>query len=179
MVERAGIEPAQSKQADLQSAELTTCSTYPRRGIAGNAAGCGGPDPGCSVGADDGTRTRNRRFTKPLLYQLSYVGAQGHTAEKPEAPKNDRASRGTGQARSDGSDEGGGPPGSRSSASMTTSDARAAVPRARRLRGAAAGSGSVAPSAGFGTARPLVDAASADAASFASPGGAGSTACAS
>ena len=27
-----------------------------------------------SVGADDGTRTRNRRFTKPLLYQLSYVG---------------------------------------------------------------------------------------------------------
>ena len=42
------------------------------------------PDPGghgwwrradpSSVGADDGTRTR-RRFTKPLLYQLSYVGA--------------------------------------------------------------------------------------------------------
>jgi hypothetical protein len=33
------------------------------------------------VGADDGTRTRNLRFTKPLLYQLSYVGAaQGHTA---------------------------------------------------------------------------------------------------
>src|SRR5215203_2181496 len=28
-------------------------------------------------GADDGTRTRNRRFTKPLLYQLSYVGATG------------------------------------------------------------------------------------------------------
>src|SRR5687767_9434557 len=28
-------------------------------------------------GADDGTRTRNRRFTKPLLYQLSYVGAGG------------------------------------------------------------------------------------------------------
>src|SRR3990172_5697313 len=28
-----------------------------------------------SNGADDGTRTRNRRFTKPLLYQLSYVGA--------------------------------------------------------------------------------------------------------
>src|SRR3972149_6568470 len=30
-----------------------------------------------SLGADDGTRTRNRRFTKPLLYQLSYVGATG------------------------------------------------------------------------------------------------------
>jgi hypothetical protein len=28
-------------------------------------------------GADDGTRTRNRRFTKPLLYQLSYVGTEG------------------------------------------------------------------------------------------------------
>ena len=28
------------------------------------------------AGADDGTRTRNRRFTKPLLYQLSYVGAR-------------------------------------------------------------------------------------------------------
>ncbi len=26
-------------------------------------------------GAADGTRTRNRRFTKPLLYQLSYGGA--------------------------------------------------------------------------------------------------------
>ena len=28
------------------------------------------------AGADDGTRTRNLRFTKPLLYQLSYVGAR-------------------------------------------------------------------------------------------------------
>src|SRR5919204_1974760 len=44
-----------------------------------------------SAGADDGTRTRNRRFTKPLLYQLSYVGAQGHTAERPVAPADDRA----------------------------------------------------------------------------------------
>ena len=25
-------------------------------------------------GADDGIRTRDLRFTKPLLYQLSYVG---------------------------------------------------------------------------------------------------------
>ena len=46
----------------------------------------------CVIGADDGTRTRNRRFTKPLLYQLSYVGAaQGHTAGDPEAPANDMA----------------------------------------------------------------------------------------
>jgi hypothetical protein len=27
--------------------------------------------------ADDGIRTRGLRFTKPLLYQLSYVGAVG------------------------------------------------------------------------------------------------------
>jgi hypothetical protein len=27
-------------------------------------------------GADDGIRTRDLRFTKPLLYQLSYVGAK-------------------------------------------------------------------------------------------------------
>jgi hypothetical protein len=27
--------------------------------------------------ADDGIRTRDLRFTKPLLYQLSYVGAAG------------------------------------------------------------------------------------------------------
>src|SRR6266487_4561993 len=37
-----------------------------------------------ALGADDGTRTRNLRFTKPLLYQLSYVGAaQGQTAGGP------------------------------------------------------------------------------------------------
>ena len=35
------------------------------------------PPDGCASGADDGTRTRNLRFTKPLLYQLSYVGATG------------------------------------------------------------------------------------------------------
>jgi hypothetical protein len=28
------------------------------------------------AGADDGIRTRDLRFTKPLLYQLSYVGAK-------------------------------------------------------------------------------------------------------
>lgn len=27
-------------------------------------------------GADDGIRTRDLRFTKPLLYQLSYVGGK-------------------------------------------------------------------------------------------------------
>jgi hypothetical protein len=39
---------------------------------------------GRNGGADDGTRTRNRRFTKPLLYQLSYVGATGRAI-----PQND------------------------------------------------------------------------------------------
>jgi hypothetical protein len=36
-----------------------------------------GPGPDVVAGADDGTRTRNLRFTKPLLYQLSYVGTTG------------------------------------------------------------------------------------------------------
>ena len=33
LVGREGIEPPQSKTADLQSAELTTCSTYPRTAL--------------------------------------------------------------------------------------------------------------------------------------------------
>jgi len=33
--------------------------------------------PGIGRRADDGIRTRDLRFTKPLLYQLSYVGASG------------------------------------------------------------------------------------------------------
>ena len=37
VVGREGIEPPQSKTADLQSAELTTCSTYPRLRSAGGA----------------------------------------------------------------------------------------------------------------------------------------------
>src|SRR5665811_1962025 len=88
MVGRRGIEPLQSKTADLQSAELTTCSTYPPepRGRTGAAAPwCTRPTTS-SIGADDGTRTRNRRFTKPLLYQLSYVGkARENTAVVSEA----------------------------------------------------------------------------------------------
>ena len=31
-------------------------------------------------GADGQTRTADRRFTKPLLYQLSYVGNKGRNA---------------------------------------------------------------------------------------------------
>ena len=37
------------------------------------------------AGADDGIRTRDLRFTKPLLYQLSYVGKRGQTLHRGEA----------------------------------------------------------------------------------------------
>src|SRR5437762_5817018 len=92
LVGREGIEPPQSKTADLQSAELTTCSTYPRA-APGELWLVVRPRPVCSVGADDGTRTRNLRFTKPLLYQLSYVGMRRRTMPQagPVAPANDRA----------------------------------------------------------------------------------------
>ncbi len=87
VVGREGIEPPQSKTADLQSAELTTCSTYPRTAPTLRDALPRGEEndlrSSSSVGADDGTRTRNRRFTKPLLYQLSYVGGdvEGYRTE--------------------------------------------------------------------------------------------------
>ncbi len=42
-----------------------------------------------SIGADDGTRTRNRRFTKPLLYQLSYVGRRTDTHRRVHRAKGD------------------------------------------------------------------------------------------
>jgi hypothetical protein len=35
--------------------------------------------------ADDGIRTRDLRFTKPLLYQLSYVGAEKDGGNMPSA----------------------------------------------------------------------------------------------
>jgi hypothetical protein len=38
-------------------------------------------------GADDGIRTRDLRFTKPLLYQLSYVGAGGKIASQERRGK--------------------------------------------------------------------------------------------
>ena len=56
----------------------------------------GGPGIGfVRAGADDGTRTRNLRFTKPLLYQLSYIGATGRAIPQMDltAPGDDRAGR--------------------------------------------------------------------------------------
>src|SRR3954451_8831031 len=90
LVGREGIEPPQSKTADLQSAELTTCSTYPRIrtrfrfGLPGG--GARRPRALFTCGAADGTRTRNRRFTKPLLYQLSYGGATAKDTARPATP---------------------------------------------------------------------------------------------
>src|SRR6478736_3522563 len=45
-------------------------------------------------GADDGTRTRNRRFTKPLLYQLSYVGGDAEGYRTTRRMRNDAPSAG-------------------------------------------------------------------------------------
>src|SRR5256886_16991153 len=38
--------------------------------------------------ADDGIRTRDLRFTKPLLYQLSYVGTRGANIASCQGPGN-------------------------------------------------------------------------------------------
>ena len=46
--------------------------------------------------AEDGIRTRDLRFTKPLLYQLSYFGL---TAERGNMPPADEAASGSGVGR--------------------------------------------------------------------------------
>src|SRR4051812_26689018 len=46
------------------------------------------------IGADDGIRTRDLRFTKPLLYQLSYVGGKGrreHATRRQTCNRHDSA----------------------------------------------------------------------------------------
>ena len=40
------------------------------------------------AGADDGIRTRDLRFTKPLLYQLSYVGTRAANIASCQGPGN-------------------------------------------------------------------------------------------
>ena len=121
-----------------------------------------------SVGADDGTRTRNRRFTKPLLYQLSYVGgdAEGYrtppeSAQRvagPPPPSSGRRRAGFGrwQRLTSASDASGRtqPPGglgrARRAASSGPPDAgprvrrRRSVPDGRRSDRAASASGSAA-----------------------------------
>ena len=51
-----GFEPPKAEPSDLQSDVFDRFTTP-------------------AHGADRGTRTHDPRFTKPLLYQLSYVGA--------------------------------------------------------------------------------------------------------
>src|SRR5215813_14348970 len=85
LVGREGIEPPQSKTADLQSAELTTCSTYPC------AAAASGRDCGLVVDpAADGRRWSRRRDSNPepavyktaaLPIELRRHDGHGHTAD--------------------------------------------------------------------------------------------------
>ena len=57
MVQGEGFEPPKAEPDDLQS------PVFDRFTI-----------PAIFHGADAGTRTPDLRFTKPLLYQLSYIG---------------------------------------------------------------------------------------------------------
>src|ERR687898_966007 len=82
VVGREGIEPPQSKTADLQSAELTTCSTYPRMTPARGASptGADGIRP---MGPPQPVRAWSRGCDsnpQPSVYKtdalpLSYLGA--------------------------------------------------------------------------------------------------------
>ena len=84
MVGREGFEPP--CLSDLVYSQASRrCSTDPRLRHTGSRLRLDGSGHRMdSAGADGGTRTRNRRFTKPLLYQLSYVGATGRAI-----PQND------------------------------------------------------------------------------------------
>ena len=94
MVGREGIEPPQSKTADLQSAELTTCSTYPRKRSSRWAPlVTRRPRRLFICWSRRGTRTLNRRFTKPLLYQLSYGGATAKDTVQRRSPTPPRTRR--------------------------------------------------------------------------------------
>ena len=99
------------------------------------------PVPICSIGADDGTRTRNRRFTKPLLYQLSYVGDAHGQPGVVRAPGDDRARSGIGSSEPDqASGSSSDPPESAVSPSAVASDSVAvgaalAVNKKGKIRG--------------------------------------------
>ncbi len=63
VVGSGGFEPPKLAHLVYSQAQLSTLATARA-----------GDDPARLGGADDGTRTRNRLFTKQLLCQLSYVG---------------------------------------------------------------------------------------------------------
>ena len=67
MVGSGGFEPPKPKHLVYSQAQLSTLATARCHALAKKNA----------PGADDGTRTRNRLFTKQLLCQLSYVGIVG------------------------------------------------------------------------------------------------------
>ena len=67
MVGSGGFEPPKPKHLVYSQAQLSTLATAQNHALAKKNA----------PGADDGTRTRNRLFTKQLLCQLSYVGIVG------------------------------------------------------------------------------------------------------
>ena len=73
MVGREGIEPPQSKTADLQSAELTTCSTCPRWEAEYTDAS-GGRSPGWS---------RRRESNHPTAYAASPAVSADRCAALP------------------------------------------------------------------------------------------------
>gem|GEM_PF-5599538 len=72
MVEGGGFEPPKASPTDLQSVPFNHSGTPPifNKYILKQKL--------CNKnGAGDGTRTRNLRFTRPLLYQLSYASITG------------------------------------------------------------------------------------------------------
>ena len=88
VVGREGIEPPQSKTADLQSAELTTCSTYPLAEVVGR--GCV-PVVYPIPEVDRWSRRRDSN-PEPAVYKtaalpLSYVGLGADSSLDPAADR--------------------------------------------------------------------------------------------
>ena len=99
MVGRRGIEPLQPKAADLQSAELTTCSTYPRD----QPTGSGGSTP-FRLTFFSWSRRRDSN-PEPAVYKTAALPielrrrTQGHAHAKTPGLANDIGWLCPGQAR--------------------------------------------------------------------------------
>src|SRR5476651_455345 len=100
LVGRKGIEPPQSKTADLQSAELTTCSTYPWKR----------PRSGCGprwIGNERYSRWSRRRDSnpEPAVYKTAALPielrrrAEPYRRKVPWRPRMIGLRARTGQAR--------------------------------------------------------------------------------
>src|ERR1700690_1780712 len=98
LVGRKGIEPPQSKTADLQSAELTTCSTYPWKR----------PRSSCGprwIGNERYSRWSRRRDSnpEPAVYKTAALPIELRRRAEPYrrrsvAPEDDRAQRPNGSS---------------------------------------------------------------------------------